>query len=159
MTGVITLTHWAIFRILHPRIWAPPTHFQKWWKISKSNSQGIRPKVWYPRNQRNSLNQLQVFEIEKSPTQKSYADFLSRNSTYLYSQYMGFIAYIMLTICRVSLHCRRCPRCVTREFLKILKNDWWSANPKRLFDKAIWLVGQNWSITWLTAVAWVKDKA
>ena len=84
MTGVIRLTHWEIFKMLHPRIWAPPTHFQKWWKISKSNSQGIRPKVWYPRNQRNSLNQLQVFEIEKSPTQKSYADFLSRNSTYIW---------------------------------------------------------------------------
>ena len=29
MTAVIRLTYWVIFRIKHPRIWVPPTQFQK----------------------------------------------------------------------------------------------------------------------------------
>ena len=67
-----------------------PRNFKYWEKISKSNSQGIIPKFWYPRNQRNSLSQFKILEIKKSPTQKSYNDILSRNSSLLYCSPLNF---------------------------------------------------------------------
>ena len=39
--------------------------------FQKSISQGIGSKFWYPQNQHDSLNQIQLFEIYKSPTQES----------------------------------------------------------------------------------------
>ena len=65
---------------------------------------------------------------------------------------MGFIACIILTICRVSLHCRRCPRCVTREFLKMID--------VHLILRDCLIKPSDWSveISSLTAVAEVKDK-
>ena len=70
----------------------------------------------------------------------------------LYNQYMGFIVYIMLTICRVSLHCRRCPRFFTREFLKMID--------VQLILRDCLIKPSDWSveISDLTAVAEVKDR-
>ena len=82
MTSVIRYTRRVISGTKHPRIWVPPTQFKNRAKISKSNFQGIGVKLLYLWNQRYSVNQFPVFEIEKSPIQKkNYADFLSRNST------------------------------------------------------------------------------
>ena len=39
--------------------------------FKKSISQGIGSKFWYPQNQHDSLNQIQRFELYKSPTQES----------------------------------------------------------------------------------------
>ena len=44
-------------------------------KFSKSNSQGIGPKIGYPQNQQDSLNHFQFFEIKKSLIEKSSVDF------------------------------------------------------------------------------------
>ena len=43
-------------------------------KFSKSNSQGIGPKIGYAQNQQDSLNHFQFFRNKKSLTQKSYLD-------------------------------------------------------------------------------------
>ena len=40
-------------------------------KISKSNSRGIKPKVWCPYNRHNSLSSFHFFEITKSLTEKN----------------------------------------------------------------------------------------
>ena len=45
MTGVIRLKHWAIFRMLHPHIWAPPTHFQKMMANFKIDFPGNQTKI------------------------------------------------------------------------------------------------------------------
>ena len=44
-------------------------------KKLKSNSQGIGPKIGYSQNQKNSLNQIQLFELKKSISEKSCVDF------------------------------------------------------------------------------------
>ena len=44
----------------------------------------IPRRIGYPQDQHHSLNHLQFFEIKKSLTQKSYFDFLFRNSTYIW---------------------------------------------------------------------------
>ena len=61
----------------HPRI------FKNFSKFSKSNSQRIGPKVWYPQNQHDLLNHFQFFQIKKSPIEKRSVDLKSRNSTYV----------------------------------------------------------------------------
>ena len=70
----------------HEIKWRHPRIFKIFAKFSKSNSQGTEPKSLYLQNRYKSLNKFQLFELEKSPTQKSYSDFKSRNSTYLCRQ-------------------------------------------------------------------------
>ena len=51
--------------------------------LTKSDSQGIGHNFWYPWNQHDLLNHFQFLAIKKSPRGKSFADFLSRNLSYL----------------------------------------------------------------------------
>jgi len=44
-------------------------------QISRSNSQGFGPKIRYPQNQNDSLNQIQLFELKKSISEKSCVNF------------------------------------------------------------------------------------
>ena len=62
------------------------------WKISKSNSQGIEPKLRYPQKKHDSLNYFQFFETKK----RRYKKVMSISNPRIQPKYVrGFVNPIL----------------------------------------------------------------
>ena len=83
MTGVKSWTLWVTLRIKRPRIWTQPTQFQILSEIFKSEFPGNWIKLFISPESAWFTESVPIIGNKKTPLQKSYIDFNSRNSTYL----------------------------------------------------------------------------